>query len=182
MHFPFQTGLVIHLVYGQKYLRRKNTWGDGDGGHISWEGEVAYHASRYPRLHPLKCFRRSCKISYMYTQTQKCIHTYMYIYMCCAYVMYTYIIDACIHIYVYIHVNILDKPVFTYTCLCIYIYMEVYRSWCYFNSTPTSLDTGPKDQKRLPPQGDIITAGQCRPLAKTVRFNVLKAGVELIST
>ena len=25
-------------------------------------------------------------------------------------------------------------------------------------------------------QGDIITAGQCRPLAKTVRFNVIKAG------
>ena len=26
-----------------------------------------------------------------------------------------------------------------------------------------------------PKEGDIITAGQCRPLAKTVRFNVLKA-------
>ena len=25
-------------------------------------------------------------------------------------------------------------------------------------------------------EGDIITAGQCRPLAKTVRFNVIKAG------
>lgn len=28
-----------------------------------------------------------------------------------------------------------------------------------------------------PKEGDIITAGQCRPLAKTVRFNVLKEGV-----
>merc|ERR1711918_196655 len=25
-----------------------------------------------------------------------------------------------------------------------------------------------------PKEGDIVTAGQCRPLAKTVRFNVLK--------
>ena len=27
---------------------------------------------------------------------------------------------------------------------------------------------------RVPEEGDIVTAGQCRPLAKTVRFNVLK--------
>eukprot|EP00434_Breviolum_minutum_P028695 symbB.v1.2.025391.t1/scaffold2460.1/size78709/3 len=28
--------------------------------------------------------------------------------------------------------------------------------------------------RALEEEGDIITAGQCRPLAKTVRFNVIK--------
>ena len=40
------------------------------------------------------------------------------------------------------------------------------------------LGFGPKRQRGfgflVPQEGDIVTAGQCRPLAKTVRFNVVK--------